>query len=174
MFRMMASQLLSLLRQAQKSGSALSEEYKPNTWYKKYDFYVLAGTLQDIFLLWICQLVINPALLLVLLYMIDPALLLVLLRSLLVNAWASLVFLASLFFLASLVWNLWPDNCHLATLSSYLDHLRPMHVSCLFAIALAINYLVWKPPLRYLLLFLVPSGLRSGERQHQVCHFGCW
>jgi hypothetical protein len=86
LFRMMTLQLLFLLRQAQKSRSALSEEYKPNTWYKKYDRYVLAGTLQDIFLLWICQLVIDPALLLVLLFMIDPALLLVLPRSLLVNA----------------------------------------------------------------------------------------
>jgi hypothetical protein len=85
-FRMMALQLLFLLRQAQKSGSALLEEYKPNTWYKKYDRYELAGTLQDIFLLWSCQLVIDPALFLVLLFMINPALLLVLPRSLLVNA----------------------------------------------------------------------------------------
>jgi hypothetical protein len=77
---------LSLEAGTQRSGSALPEEYKPNTWYKKYDRYVLAGTLQDIFLIWSCQLVIDPALLLVLLFMIDPALLLVLSRSLLVNA----------------------------------------------------------------------------------------
>jgi hypothetical protein len=96
MFHMMALQLLLLLRQAQKSGSALLEENKPNTWHKKYDCYVLAGTLQDIFLLRSCQLVIDPALLWVLLFMINPALLLELLRSLFLSGHSSLSGFSSL------------------------------------------------------------------------------
>jgi hypothetical protein len=168
---MMASQLLFLLGQAHTSGSPLLEEYKPNTWYQKYDCYVLlARNLLVIFLLWSCQFVIAPALLLVLLFMLASALLLALPRSR-----ASVVFLgASLVFLASLVWNFWPDNYCLVTLLSYLDPLRPMQLSCLFLKALAVNYPVWKPLQRYHLLSLVPSGLQSGERQNQVRHFGCW
>jgi hypothetical protein len=39
MFRTSALQLLFLLGKAQKSTSELSVEYKPNTWYQKYDRY---------------------------------------------------------------------------------------------------------------------------------------